>query len=151
MDEVQFQAFHPPTTAIGTQDLRSCSVVLVVSPMAAILTHIAPRGDAHVAKMMDQFAHLYQEKKDYFPSKKETWVVSGMIDIGGQSVMPLEDQKRIIDTKLAAMGLGDLKDATYKFQLRPAATSPTFPGKGTVFVDGDGPRPIVYVEDKAVN
>lgn len=152
IDEVQFQSFHGSTTAIGTRDLRSCSVVLVASRMGAILAHIAPRGDAHAAQMMDRFMQIYQEqKKVYFPSENETWVVMGMIDQGGQLEMGLEGQKKVIDSKLTGMGLGDRKNATYKFKLQPAATSPTFPGKGTVFVDGKGPKPIVYVEDKAVS
>lgn len=86
----------------------------------------------------------------HFPSKNETWVVMGMIDRGGQLEQPLEDQKKIIDSKLISVGLGNRKEATYSFKLRLAALSPTFPGKGTVFVDGKGSKPIVYVEDKAV-
>ena len=75
----------------------------------------------------------------------------GMINQDGPLEMPLKDQKKVIDRKLAGMGLGDRKDATYEFRIRPAASSPTFPGKGTVFVDGKGAKPMVYVEDKAVS
>ena len=152
MDDVLFQSFHGPITAIGTANLRSCSVVLVASRLGAILAHISPLGDAHTLQMMDRFAHIYQEKtKTYFPSQNETWVVMGMIDKDGQLRMPLVDQKNIIDTKLRDMGLGDRKNATYKFKVRPALSSPTFPGKGTVFVDGKGAKPIVYVEDNVVS
>ena len=152
MDDVQFQAFHGSTTAIGTGNLRSCSVVLVASQTAAILAHIAPRGDEHAVHMMDRFKNLYQEQRTlHFASNKEVWVVMGMIAQGGQLEMALTDQKSIIDAKLTAMGLGNRKDATYTFKLRPARSSPTFPGKGTVFVDGKGSNPAIYVEDKQVN
>ena len=152
MDEVIFQPFDGSITAIGTGDLRSCSVVLIASRLGAILAHISPGGDAYTSRMMDGFASKFQEnKKVYFPSSNETWVVMGMIDTNGQLEMPLEDQKRIIDTRLMNMGLGDGKIATYKFKLRPAVSSPSFPGKGTVFVDGKGSKPIVYVEDKVVS
>ena len=117
MDEIQFQSFHGPITAIGTRDLRSCSVVLLASRLGAILTHIAPRGDAHAARMMDRFTLIYREKKPvYFPAENETWVIMGMINQDGQLEMPLEDQKKVIDEKLTNMGLGDRRDATYNRQ-----------------------------------
>ena len=152
IDEVEFQSFLGPTTAIGTKNLRSCSVVLIASRTGAILAHVAPRGDAYVTQMMNRINQIYQsEKTSHFPSKNETWVVMGLIDQDGQHEMPLEDQKKIFDSKLAGMGLSDRNNATYTFKLQSAASSPTFPGKGTVFVDGKGAKPIVYVEDKPVN
>ena len=152
MDEVEFQSFLGPMTAIGTRDLRSCSVVLINSRTGAILAHIAARGDAHATQMMNRINQIYQrEKTNNFPSKNETWVVMGLIDQDGQLEMPLGDQKKIFDSKLTDMGLGDRKNATYTFKLRPAASSPIFAGKGTVFVDGKGVKPIVYVEHKPVN
>lgn len=151
MDEVGFQTFSEPVTAIGTKDLRSCSVMLVASPTGAILAHIPPRGDDYAIQMMTQFCNLYQAKKTaHFSATNQTWVVMGMIEQDGQFSMPLEDQKKIIDSKLDGIGLANRGDATYRFQLRLAASSPTFPGKGTVFVDGIGPKPIIYVEDRAV-
>lgn len=114
MDEVKFQSFLGPTTAIGTRDLRSCSVVLITSRTGAILAHIASRGDAHATQMMIQINQIYQRAKtNYFPSKNETWVVMGLIDQDGQLEMPLKDQKKIIDSKLTVMGLSDPKIATY--------------------------------------
>jgi len=44
MNNVQFLAFHQSTTsAIGTEGLQGCSVVMVTSQHGAILAHIAPQ------------------------------------------------------------------------------------------------------------
>lgn len=52
MNDIQFQAFDGSTTAIGTKDLRSCSVVLIASCTGANLTHIPPPSNAHATQMM---------------------------------------------------------------------------------------------------
>ena len=156
MDEVIFQSFDGPITAIGTEDPRSCSVVLIASRLGVILAHIALSGDAHTSQVMDEVAQIFQEKKTaYFPSRYEIWIVRGMVNESAGTIdgddefeMPLIYQRKVIETKLVDMGLGEI--STYCFRHRPALRNPAFPGNGIVFVDGKGPAPTVYIGDKAV-
>ncbi len=55
MNDVQFLAFHQSTiSAIGTEGLSGCSVVMVTSQHGAILAHIPPRPS--MADPQDQHA-----------------------------------------------------------------------------------------------
>ena len=101
---------------------------------------------------MDRFAQLYHaHKKDYFPEGNDIWLIKGILikDDGDEEI--LKHRNRVIERKLKDMGLGEARVSTYKFRERLASQSPSWPGKATVFVDGKWQRPIVYVEDRAVN
>ncbi|KAL9123544.1 MAG: hypothetical protein Q9217_007031 [Psora testacea] len=150
MNGCEFQSFVGTITSIGTDNLRSCSVVLIASQLGAILAHVQPQ--ASTEQIMDRFAHLYHaHKKQYFPEGNEIWLIKGLLVKHDGDEEVLKDRNRVIERKLKDMGLSEARVSTYKFKERLASQSPSRPGKATVFVDGKWLRPIVYVEDRAVN
>ena len=152
MNDVRFQSFHGPVTAIGTQNLRSCSVVLVASRSGAILAHIMPLFSDLATTIVDRFERLYEiHKEEHFSSTNETWVVSGVVEGDGGHLTVLDNHDGLVENRLSGMGLLDRKQTWYQFRIQPTGSSPNFAGKGTVLVDGSGPEPVVYVEDKPVN
>lgn len=153
MADCQFQQFSDQIRGFGTQNLRSCSVPLIASPHGAILAHIPALGDTNVHTMMDQFSALYQlHRASSFPLSSEIWLAMGItMEKNGKLTDILEDQTRIISSRLIGMGLGNFGQAIYTFHLQPADQSPTFPGKGSVFVDTSLGQLTIYVEDNPVN
>ncbi|KAL8685430.1 MAG: hypothetical protein Q9224_005820, partial [Gallowayella concinna] len=155
MGKVNFQEFIDGIWAYGTRDLRGCSVVLVASQKGAIMAHIDPRGDEHVHQMMDEFVTLYVAKKAaYFPPSSETLVVYGItIMPNGEKVDGLEHQTAIIFQRLFLahrdLGLPFFEQEQYKFRLQLRDDSPSFPGKGSVFVQATGSQLFIFVENKA--
>lgn len=154
--EVHMNAFdgavfsqHP---SIGTDGLGSCSVVLIVSPHAAILGHISPRpenadindshaGDTHVQSFMDRLTQYYLQCQSFFPQSPHSWVVCAVF---GNSVA-LPDQQNIMKMKLCAVGLNVDTSKTYH-----VPTMKDHPDRGSVFVDARGSTVDVYVEDRVV-
>jgi hypothetical protein len=140
------------TPCIGTDGLGSCSVILIVSPYAAIMGHISPRpngsnpsdpnaGDDHVRSFMDQVTHYYQQSRQSFPAGSSSWVVCAVF--GGAVALP--DQQRIMEKGLRDIRLPVDSSQTY---LVPFTTDN--PDRGSVFVDGRGDIIRVYVEDRLV-
>ncbi len=97
---------------IGTRDLNACTGVVIQSPIAIILAHIAPRpsnatetdvtaGDQHVSTMMDRVMQLFETHKQYFPSATTG---SGVYAFFLRRV-GLPDQKRVVEEKLSNAGL----------------------------------------------
>ncbi|KFY17548.1 hypothetical protein V492_00591 [Pseudogymnoascus sp. VKM F-4246] len=135
MDEVKFLQFGVKgLTSIGTKDLKGCSVVMIVSPQAAILAHIAPlppnsnpsdpeAGDRHCQmKMDDVLCAVFQ----------------------GEVALP--DQQNIMQNSLAKMGLRP-SSLTYSIERQRNL----HPYQGTAFIDGSKGDPNMYVEDKIVD
>src|SRR5450432_4280899 len=150
MDEVSFLAFgRSGLNSIGTANLNGCSVVMVVSRYGAILAHIPPRpalqvaGDSNIQAKMDQVTALYHANKQYFLMEGNNWILCAVC----QDELALPAQQKIMQDGLARLGLSH-SSITYV-----AGRSPDdwFPGRGTVFIDGSGKVPIVYVEDKEVS
>ncbi|KAI9742590.1 MAG: hypothetical protein M1818_003731 [Claussenomyces sp. TS43310] len=140
MDEVKFLVFgQNGLSSIGTDNLNGCSSVMIVSRYAAILGHFPPRpnvdsrdleaGDNHVRAKMREVAALYNSNSSYFVAGGHNW--------------------KIMEDALAALGLSHSL-RTYEASLRRDPKD-RFPGHGSVFVDGSGQVPIVYIEDKEVS
>lgn len=112
MNDVQFLAFHQSTqSAIGTEGLSGCSVVMVTSQHGAILAHIPPRpsmadpqdqhaGDQNAQALMSRVASLYTQQQTYFPIT-DTFLVCAVY--AGDVALP--DQKRIIEDNIFQLGL----------------------------------------------
>ncbi|KZF20272.1 hypothetical protein L228DRAFT_249948 [Xylona heveae TC161] len=155
MDEVKFVLFDPtgPKRSVGTAGLNGCSVVTIISPLAAILAHLPPHpgrdwhdpyaADRHVEAKMNELINLYRHVREYFRPENTTWVISAMFD--GQVALP--DQREIIENKLREAGLTSTR-STY---MVVDATLFQGPGQGTVFVDARGGPSIVYVGDRALH
>lgn len=137
---------------IGTDRLGSCSVILIVSPYAAIMGHISPRphgsnpsdpnaGDNHVRSFMNQVTLYYHQSRQSFPTGSSSWVVCAVF--GGAVALP--DQQRIMEQGLRDIGLPVDTNQTY---LVPFTTDN--PDRGSVFVDGREGIIRVYVEDRVV-
>jgi len=156
MNDVQFLAFHQSTiSAIGTEGLSGCSVVMVTSQHGAILAHIAPRppmadpqdqhaGDQNVQALMSRVASLYTQQQTYFPVA-DTFVVCAVY--AGDVALP--DQKKIIEGNISQMGLSHLSSLFYD-----VPTNRANPGQGTTLIDAKehvGQKPAVYVKDKLVS
>lgn len=154
MNEVGFIAFNARRRCIGTQNLNSCTGVIIASQYAAILAHLAPRppqaaredvyaGDRHTSLMMEYVVGLYRQHQNFFPSEEPSWVVSALWR--GQIALP--DQKAIIEDRLRQINLTPAT-AYYVVITEPASTST---GKGTIFIDGRGGGfPAIYVEDQLI-
>lgn len=156
MNDAQFLAFHQSTiSAIGTEGLSGCSVVMVTSQHGAILAHIPPRpsmtdpqdihaGDQNVQALMNRVASLYTQWQNYFPVA-DTFVVCAVY--AGDVALP--DQKRIIEGNISQMGLSPLSSLFYD-----VPTNRANPGQGTALIDATDraeQKPAVYVEDKLVS
>ncbi|KNG52807.1 hypothetical protein DDE82_009086 [Stemphylium lycopersici] len=154
--EVRMNAFDmavfSQTSSIGTDGLGSCSVVLIVSPHAAILGHVAPQpdnadrndpyaGDNHVRLFMDRLTEYYVQCRNFFPNSPYSWVVCAVF---GNSVA-LPDQQNIMEMKLRAVGLNVDTSKTYR-----VPTLRDHRDRGSVFVDATGSTIQVYVEDRVV-
>lgn len=153
MDDVQFLYFgNRGLTSIGTANLNGCSAIMIVSIYGAIIAHIPPRpncqsqdpeaGDRHVRTKMQEVTTLYNKVKRYFPAGGSSCVVCATF----QGEVALPDQQRIIQECLDGLGFAN-SHVTYKAGARRAA----FSGQGTVFVDGRGQVPMVYVEDTNIS
>jgi hypothetical protein len=154
--EVRMNAFDiavfSQISSIGTDGLGSCSVVLIVSPHAAILGHVAPQpdnadgndpyaGDKHVQAFMDRLTEYYVQCRNFFPNSPCSWVVCAVF---GNSVA-LPDQQNIMEMKLRAVGLNVDTSKTYR-----VPTLRDHRDRGSVFVDATGSTIQVYVEDRVV-
>ncbi|CAA9961596.1 hypothetical protein PTMSG1_04980 [Pyrenophora teres f. maculata] len=142
--EVRMNAFDiavfSQISSIGTDGLGSCSVVLIVSPHAAILGHVAPQpdnadgndpyaGDNHVQLFMDRLTEYYVQCRNFFPNSPCSWVVCAVF---GNSVA-LPDQQNIMEMKLRAVGLNVDTSKTYR-----VPTLRDNQDRGSVFVDATG-------------
>lgn len=157
MDKAEFVPFEKQgICCVGTRYLNSCSVTLLVSPFGAILAHIPPRptlsssdprdpfaGDRHVEEMMEMVASLHAKHKNYFPPKKSALVVSALY----QGEVALPDQRAIMSQSSERMGV--IPNSAFYSVLK--SSDPRRPGQGTVFVDGRGEKPVVYVEDQEIH
>jgi len=154
--EVRMNAFDiavfSQISSIGTDGLGSCSVVLIVSPHAAILGHVAPQpdnadgndpyaGDNHIHLFMDRLTEYYVQCRGFFPNSPYSWVVCAVF---GNSVA-LPDQQNIMEMKLRAVGLNVDTSKTYR-----VPTLRDHRDRGSVFVDATGSTIQVYVEDRVV-
>ncbi|KAG9228139.1 hypothetical protein BJ875DRAFT_342699, partial [Amylocarpus encephaloides] len=155
MNEVKFMRFgENGMTSIGTANLNGCSAVMVLSNYGAILRHIAPlpdnhadnpsAGDEHAQTKMDLLRSLYTLHQQCFPTGSNGWVVCAMFE--GEVGLP--DQQRIFGNTLTGLGLS-CSLQTYKVSATRDRRY-TWPGQGTVFIQGAGNNPIVYVEDVPV-
>lgn len=155
MDEAKFLAFgQDGLTAIGTANLNGCSAVMIVSVYGTILAHIPPRpnghsrdvhaGDNHARTKMREVAALYNAHSEYFPTGGNSWVVCAVF----QGEVALPDQQRIFQDGLTSLGLSH-SPITYVAGRRDRNN--LNPGQGTVFIDGGGPVPVIYVEDTVVS
>jgi hypothetical protein len=137
---------------IGTDRLGGCSVILIISPFAAILAHIPPQpsnpdindleaGDRHAKASMERVTTYYRQFQGLFPATSHSWVVCAVFE--GAVAVP--DQQRIMQAELWNIGLPVDTNHTYRIP---------FTGKhrdsGAVFVDGSGHTIEVYVEERLV-
>ncbi|KAF2254232.1 hypothetical protein BU26DRAFT_380474, partial [Trematosphaeria pertusa] len=133
---------------IGTDKLGSCSVILILSPLGAILGHVSPlpdgntsdrnAGDEHVRSFVGRITGYYRQCQDLFPANPGSWVVCAVY----QGHVALPDQQRIMEMKLREVGLTPDTSRTYVVPF-----SDSHPDRGSVFVDGRGDTIQVYVED----
>lgn len=155
MNEIKFLPFgENGFTSIGTANLNGCSAIMILSNFGAILGHIAPlpdnhagnpaAGDEHAKSKMSLLQSLYTSNQRYFPTGSDGWVVCAMFD--GEVALP--DQQRIFERVLTDLHL-PCSLRTYTVAATRARSEES-PGKGTVFISGNGNSPTVYVEDVEV-
>jgi hypothetical protein len=145
--------FSQQLRCIGTDGLGSCSVVLIVSPLAAILGHISPlpdngesndpyAGDNHVRDFMDRLTAYYVQCQSagFFP-QSSSWVVCAVFC----NDVALPDQQKIMETKLRAVGLNVDTSKTYVVPY-----TADHPDRGSVFVDARGSTIKVYKENEKI-
>ncbi|KAK2763315.1 hypothetical protein FQN54_009951 [Arachnomyces sp. PD_36] len=149
MNKIDFVSFSPtsPVKAIGTRNLNGCTAVLVVSKLGALLGHISPlpypttnpaAGENHMREKMTELWHLlFTVHNKSFPDPKKAGVVSATL-LGS---VGLPAQKKL------AEDIFKENDVPVNTFLYDAQNSANMSAKGTVFIDGRQPSPIVYVED----
>jgi len=152
MNKVEFLRFRPGHLCLGTQNLNSCTTVIIVSKDAAILAHIAPRpsssnsnqatGDQHAKAKMAEMSTLLSQHLDDFKLGPGGIIVYAVYN--GQSA--LQDQKQIIEAHYAAWKL-PLKSVPY--QVLDAGKKGGI-AKGQVLIDARQGLPIVWIEDRQV-
>ncbi|KAK3726102.1 hypothetical protein LTR37_000250 [Vermiconidia calcicola] len=144
---------YRPGAGIVTQDLGSCHVIVLQSPIAVLLSHISPRasrdqpahisGDQYVSGKVDEALQLYLQWRSWFPEGSSAWGIYAWYD----GKIALGDQKRIIEQKLGRTGL-PVFDKYYDVPMIYDK-----PGRGTVvcgWMDDDRICRL-YVEDKVQN
>lgn len=152
MDEVLFNDFRS-RRCLGTEDLNSCSVAMIVSEYGAILAHIAPRsptagisdmeaGTRFMKRKMDEVVALYHNYQKYFPAEKVSCVVTALYR--GEVALP--DQEHIMAEKLRDVGLDPV--VRHYHVSRSTFSPPT----GTVLIDARDERgmPRVYIADQEI-
>ncbi|KAI9799322.1 MAG: hypothetical protein M1825_004815 [Sarcosagium campestre] len=160
-DQVSFLPFHHDRiSSIGSRNLRVGTIIMIVSKHGAIVAHIFPNRRPQSAQAngfheensndqsnLDQVFELYEEKRAaYFPAETTKWVVVSF----SRSDTDLDDQRRAVDDRLERANLTASSRYT-TFTSAQDPRNPHFKGKNTVFVDGNGEEPVVYVEDKIMN
>ena len=149
MGAIMFVSFQN-TSAIATEHLGSCSVVVIASAYAAILAHIPPlpnqattdpnAGDIQAQSFMNQVANLYQQNISFFPSAQGV-VVCAVYN--GSVALP--SQRDIMSSSLQRMGI---RTTIRTYQV---PTYQNFAGRGTVIAfrpSPSNPYPLIYVEDR---
>ena len=99
--------------SVGTRDLNSCTGVIILSPLAIILAHIAPRpdgtttandrgaGDRHVMSKMNEVAEIYRDHRQWFPAEFTACGVFAQY----LSEIALPDQEVIVMNTLTSLGI----------------------------------------------
>lgn len=90
---------------IHTQNVNGSTVVIIISPYAAGLTHFSLYSDAiegNADATMRRFREVHRSHANYFPPDRQiAYVIHGMH--GGETVLPA--QKDIIQQHLRDMGI----------------------------------------------
>lgn len=159
-NETRFLAFRdPPTqnqpTSLGVWGLGACSVVIVVSKQAVILSHIGPNvfgseeNDSFIQlarRKMDELERIYNEKRQLFTIDSEAYIVYATM--GGQVVSP--EQTAIFRDRLARLQLPTLVNRAYQSP-REEDVNVHRP-EGQVLVEKpSNSRPMVYLEDRIIS
>lgn len=147
MDQARI-VFFAQTPGIGTRNLNGCTVVVIVSSHAAIMAHIAPNspagqpgaGMAHVSAILQQASALYTQYKPYFPATSTSCVISASFSNG---IVPLDDQRDLIVSKLAQQGL-TVSATTYQVPI----SSVSGPARGMAFLNNSSGRSTLYLADQ---
>ena len=152
MDRVGIVVFTQ-TRGIGTRNLNSCTVVIIVSSYAAIMAHIAPNslagaasgnpaaGLLHVQAVMNQAMALYTQYQAYFPAQSTSCVISASPDNG--VTVPLSHQRNQIAGMLTQRGL-TVSATTHHI---PVSEVPG-PARGMALVSTRSGRPALYIADQ---
>ena len=152
-DDGRFFEFKPGSTAcFGTRDLKGCSAVLLVSPTAGILAHIAP-GNPHTGvkakeyfgRMMVRFIALANAHREHFAQNVSGGLVAyALLDDGDYSEEVLELAKSIFKKNL------DVPLQIVDYYAPKDTNKANDPPRETVLIDPAGGRPNIYVEDQLI-
>lgn len=133
--------------AVGTEELGSCSAVVIASFSRVILSHIPPRtehedGDTTARRMMTDVKGYFQSYRGDFDLKTRGVVVCAIF----KGALALESQVKIMSSSLTELSLDP--------QYRPYDVDPknfgAFPGQGTVLIVQGSNSPVIYVDNKMV-
>ncbi|KAI9809654.1 MAG: hypothetical protein M1825_000086 [Sarcosagium campestre] len=139
MGETKFVRFGPDQSkCVGTQGLAGCTVALIVSPYAVIMSHIPPT--LNVNDFMSKIEGFYSHHRETFPSVSGT-----MVGAGYNRVLLVGHHAAVIEARFQRLGITPFV-RTYN----PNPLSAEFAGRGTVVVDSRGQTINVYVEDTLV-
>jgi hypothetical protein len=139
---------HKP--CIGTDNLKGCNTVIIISAEAAIMGHNAPlpesstyehAGDTHTELFMDRLLTYQWTYEHYFPPNPNALVICATF----LGTVALPDQQKIMVKKMNEKNFQ--VETEYTYEVSPASTSPN---RGSCFVDSRGQKIVVYVEDKEV-
>ncbi|KAL1988825.1 hypothetical protein VTN96DRAFT_7709 [Rasamsonia emersonii] len=156
MDGIKFVSFErdSPVAAIGTQDLKGCSVAMIVSTHGALMAHIPPMpyrtldphaGERHVHALMHRMLRPdgVRVPRLFSATSRLAAVVCATVD-DGQVALPGQVDL-MCDMLVRYAGVSRVRVAGYE-----VVPSPNYGAEGTVFIDGRRGCPFppkIYVED----
>lgn len=151
MNGLGFIAFSQ-TSCIDTDQLESCSVIIIIFLYTALLRHVFPCSDNsdpddtnaednHVRSFMKRFIDYYRRCRSWFPDPSSSWIICAVFE----GAIALFDQQKIMKRALGDVRLKVDKSYTYQVPFKDDDRD-----RGSVFIDVRGGTVKVYVKDRLV-
>ncbi len=106
MNQIKYLYFAGNKQGLDTEDLNSCTAVVIASPTGVILGHFFPlpqgapanaaAGDAHIQAKMNQISALLKNHKQNFSTNDSTGLIAYAV-YRGEIALP--SQKTIIESR----------------------------------------------------
>ncbi|KAI9845528.1 MAG: hypothetical protein M1837_004867 [Sclerophora amabilis] len=139
MGETRFIPFGPKqSSCVGTEGLAGCTVAMIVSSHAVIMSHILPTSDANL--VMDTIEGLYDHNRQWFRSPSST-----IVGAGYNMVLLIGPMAAIIEARFQRL---TIPPRVHVYDPNPLSSE--FAGRGTIVVDSRGQTINVYIEDTLV-
>ncbi|GAB7366158.1 hypothetical protein MBLNU230_g7720t1 [Neophaeotheca triangularis] len=157
INEVKSLVFGTPVAgrpaSLGVSGLSACTVVVVVSDLAAVVAHIGPNilgsQDPNsftllAQEKMSEMERLYLQDQRLFSSSTNAYVIFATF----RSTPTSPEQATIFRQRLDALGLPIVRDVGYERSAQSLIDVNR--AEGTVWVVKRNNTPMVYLEDQVI-